>query len=49
MNRSSFYYTPIPISVEDEVIMNLIDEIYTERPFYGARKISRKPKEIHYS
>jgi len=47
MNRSSFYYTPVPISVEDEVIMNLIDEIYTECPFYGARKISRKLKELH--
>jgi len=45
MNRSSFYYEPVPVSVEDKVIMDLIDEIFTECPFYGARKISRKLKE----
>ncbi len=47
MNRSSFYYEPVPVSVEDKVIMDLIDEIYTACPFYGARKISRKLKEIN--
>ena len=46
MNRSSFYYTPVPVSVEDQVIMDLIDEIFTACPFYGARKISHKLKEL---
>lgn len=46
MNRASFYYTPIPVSAEDKVIMDLIDEIFTDQPFYGARKISRKLKEL---
>lgn len=46
MNRSSFYYEPVPVSAEDKVIMDLIDEIYTACPFYGARKISRKLKEL---
>lgn len=46
MNRSSFYYEPVPVTLEDKVIMDLIDEIYTECPFYGARKISRKLKEL---
>lgn len=47
MNRSSFYYEPEPVSAEDKVIMDLMDEIFTACPFYGARKISRKLKELH--
>lgn len=46
MNRSSFYYEPVPVSAEDKVIMDLIDEIYTECPFYGARKISLELKDL---
>jgi putative transposase len=46
MNRSSFYYEPEPVSIEDKMIMDLIDEIFTQCPFYGARKISRKLKEL---
>jgi putative transposase len=46
MNRASFYYLPVPVSAEDQVIMDLIDEIFTACPFYGARKISRKLKEL---
>ena len=47
MNRSSFYYTPVPVSAKDKVIMSLIDEIFTESPFYGARKISLTLKQRH--
>ena len=46
LGRSSLYYEPLPVSPEDQVIMDLIDEIYTESPFYGARKISLKLKEL---
>ena len=46
MNRSSFYYEPVPVTLEDKVIMDLIDELYTACPFYGARKISRKLIEL---
>lgn len=46
MNRSSFYYEPVSVSIEDRVIMDIIDEIFTECPFYGARKISHKLKEM---
>lgn len=46
MNRSSFYYEPVPVSAEDKVIMYLIDEIYTAWPFYGARKISLELKDL---
>jgi putative transposase len=46
LNRSSLYYEPVPASAEDKVVMDLIDEIYTDKPFYGARKISLKLKEL---
>lgn len=38
ISRSSFYYEPI-IDPEDIGIMNAIDEIFTEYPFYGHRRI----------
>ena len=46
LGRSSFYYEPVSVSTEDKVIMDLIDEIYTEWPFYGARKISLELKDF---
>ena len=45
MNRSSFYYEPVPVSAEDKAMMDKIDEIFTKWPFYGARRISRELKE----
>ncbi|WP_025209023.1 IS3 family transposase [Hippea sp. KM1] len=40
MNRSTLYYKNKPeISEEDIEIMNAIDEIYTEFPYYGYRRI----------
>ena len=44
LNRSSFYYAPVPVSAEDQAIMNRIDEIYTKWPFYGARRMSKELK-----
>lgn len=38
ISRSSVYYQPIA-DPEDILIMNAIDEIFTECPFYGHRKI----------
>lgn len=37
--RSTFYYRPAGESEENFRIMNLLDEIYTDRPFYGSRKM----------
>ena len=37
--RSSLYYVP-RVNERDQKIMNTIDEIYTEYPFYGSRKIT---------
>ncbi len=39
LHRSNLYYTPVPVSGETLRLMHLIDEIFTECPFYGRRKI----------
>jgi len=40
LNRSSIYYQPRPPRVEEVQLKHRIDEIYTQSPFYGARKIA---------
>jgi putative transposase len=40
VSRSSLYYQPRPASAEEVQLKHRIDEIYTELPFYGARKIA---------
>ena len=39
LHRSNYYYEPEKISEENLWIMHRIDEIFTECPFYGSRKI----------
>lgn len=41
MSRSSVYYQP-RIDPEDILIMNAIDKIFTECPFYGHRRIRKE-------
>ncbi|WP_371873941.1 IS3 family transposase [Dictyobacter arantiisoli] len=38
--RSSYYYQPVPVSEEDLLLMRLLDEQYTQTPFYGTRKMT---------
>ena len=38
--RASYYYEPTPISPADIELMNKIDRIFTESPYYGARRIA---------
>ncbi|WP_206193290.1 IS3 family transposase [Virgibacillus dokdonensis] len=45
LNRSSLYYRPVEPSPEELRIKNRIDEIYTECPFYGSRRISETLKQ----
>ena len=40
VNRSRLYYKPRAVSDEELAIMNLIDEQYTETPFYGIRRMT---------
>ena len=42
--RSSVYYQAVPVSEDELLIKNKIDEIYTKCPFYGVRKIT---KQLH--
>ncbi len=41
LNRSSFYYKPRPIKIEDLELMRLIDEQYLKTPSYGSRSMAR--------
>ena len=40
LNRSSLYYRPQPLSATEVGIKHRIDELYTQWPFYGSRKIT---------
>jgi putative transposase len=44
--RSSLYYSPVVISPEELHLMHLVDEIYTDHPFFGSRRISDRLKEL---
>ena len=39
INRSGVYYRPRELSLENEKLMRLIDEIYLEYPFKGSRRL----------
>ena len=39
LSRSSLYYSPVGLRKEQIDLMNEIDLIYTEIPFYGYRKV----------
>lgn len=40
MSRSSLYYRPVTVSAEEVAIKHRIDEIYTQYPFYGSRRVA---------
>lgn len=42
ISRSSVYYQEESVSDEDIFLMNEIDRVYTDCPFYGSRKISKQ-------
>jgi len=42
LNRSGIYYKPRPFSEEKLTILRLMDEIFTEDPTYGARRIAKE-------
>ena len=41
ISRSSYYYKPKGPSAEDLELMKIIDEIYTQHPYYGTRRMSK--------
>lgn len=40
LNRSGLYYCPVEVSADEIAIKHRIDEIYTQCPFYGSRRIT---------
>src|SRR5579872_5876921 len=45
LSRSTLYYTPRPPSAKEVALKHRIDAIYTECPFYGARRIAHTLRE----
>jgi putative transposase len=46
LNRSTYYYRQIGESEENQLLMAEIDRIYTERPYFGARRITKYLNKI---
>jgi len=46
ISRATLYYQPKE-NQQNIAIMNLIDEIYTELPFYGSRRVRKQLKIYH--
>lgn len=40
LNRTSLYYTPVAPSPQELALKHRIDELYTDRPYYGVRRIT---------
>lgn len=40
LNRTGLYYKPRPVSQHELVVRRRIDEIFTETPFFGSRRIT---------
>lgn len=40
ISRSGYYYSPEPISQKQLRLINKVDEIYTELPFFGMRRMA---------
>lgn len=48
LNRSSLYYKPVRPTPEEIALKHRIDEIYTEYPFYGSRRITAQLRREGY-
>jgi len=48
-NRSSLYYEPVGLSEEDQAILDEMDRIYLDFPYYGSRRMSRELRRRGYS
>lgn len=49
LNRSCYYYEPKPINAETLTLMNRIDQIYTEKPYYGYPRITKQLQRDGYT
>ena len=48
LNRSVIYYAPRAESIEDALLMRLLDEQYTRTPFYGYRRMTVYLQKLGY-
>jgi putative transposase len=46
--RSTRYHQPKPVSEKTLLLMQQIDELYMQHPFYGARQMARALKRLGY-
>lgn len=46
--RANYYYQPKGWSPEELEVMRVIDEIYTEHPYYGTRRMSKALEVLGY-
>lgn len=46
VSRSSVYYRPKPDSTEELDLLKRIDELFTENPMYGSRRIRRLMRKL---
>ena len=51
VSRSSLYYRPVGPAALELALKHRIDEIYTQRPFYGSRRmivtLQREGQEVN--
>ena len=40
VSKTAYYYSPIPETAENLVLMELIDKVFTDRPYYGSRRMT---------
>jgi putative transposase len=48
INRSTFYYTPVPESDFNLELMKIIDKFYMKRPALGYRAMTKRLKRLKY-
>lgn len=48
LNRSNYYYKPRPVSAQQLKLLNLVDEIYTQHPYYGTRRMAKELADYGY-
>jgi len=46
LSRAGYYYRPTATSAEDFLLMRLLDEQYTARPFYGSRRMTVELRKL---
>ena len=46
ISRASVYYVPHPIDARDQLIIRVMDELYTKHPYYGSRRMAKDASDI---